>query len=199
MTSENFEELLKAARSCQICKDALPFEPRPLLQLHPDARILIAGQAPGLRGHESRQPFNDLSGDRLRNWLGIERETFYDSKKIALMPMGFCFPGTGKSGDLPPRPECEPAWRKRLLAQIPKIELTLVIGQYAQAWHIGEARKKNLTETVKSWCDYWPYVLPLPHPSPRNVAWFSKNPWFDGEILPPLRKRVQSLICIDQA
>ena len=158
------------------------------------ARILVVGQAPGRRVHETGIPFNDPSGERLRSWLGIDRSVFYDSARIALLPMGFCYPGTGKSGDLPPRPECAEKWRKQLLALLPDIQLTLVIGQYAQAWHLGERQKDTLTETVKNWKEHWPELLALPHPSPRNNIWLRKNPWLEEEILPVLKDRVSQLL-----
>ena len=188
-----FTKLLTEVRACEICKAHLPLGPRPVLQLHPKARILIAGQAPGKKVHDSGIPFNDLSGDRLREWLGVTREVFYDPKQIALLPMGFCFPGSGKSGDLPPRPECAPAWREQLLECLGNLEITLVLGQYAQAHHFPDA-KLNVTELVKSWRTYWPGVVPLPHPSPRNNLWLRRNPWFADELLPSLRKRVSKVL-----
>lgn len=156
------------------------------------ARILIAGQAPGRRVHESGIPFDDVSGDRLRDWLGIDRDTFYDATRIAILPMGFCYPGTGKNGDLPPRPECAPAWREQLLAAMPEVRLTLVLGQYAQAWHL-EGRA-TVTAAVLDWKRYWPSALPLPHPSPRNQRWLARNRWFEAEVLPMLRRRVGRLL-----
>jgi uracil-DNA glycosylase len=168
--------------------------PRPVFQIGQTARILVVGQAPGRRVHETGIPFNDPSGERLRSWMGIDRAVFYDSARIALLPMGFCYPGTGKSGDLPPRTECAEHWRKQLLALLPDIQLTLVIGQYAQAWHLGERQKDNLTETVKNWKEYWPKFLALPHPSPRNNLWLRKNPWLEKEILPVLKGRVSQLL-----
>jgi len=182
-----FSQLLDSVRECRLCEASLPMGPRPVLQLDPRARILIAGQAPGLRVHETGIPFDDPSGDRLREWLGISRDVFYDAKQVAILPMGFCYPGTGKSGDLPPRPECAEAWRYQLLQQIPQVELTLVIGQYAQKWHLPNM-KKNLTETVRAWKDYGDGVMPLPHPSPRNNIWLKKNPWFSESLLPELKK-----------
>ena len=167
--------------------------PRPVLQIDRSARILIAGQAPGRRVHETGIPFDDPSGDRLREWLGISRETFYDPTKVAILPMGFCYPGTGKSGDLPPRPECAETWRKKLLACLQHVELTLVIGQYAQRWHLPH-RHENLTKTVRAWKDYAPHVIPLPHPSPRNNIWLKKNPWFANSLLPILRENVQAVL-----
>jgi uracil-DNA glycosylase len=185
--------LLSEVRACTICKADLPLGPRPVLQLHGRARILIAGQAPGRKVHESGVPFDDASGNRLREWLGVTREAFYDPKQIAILPMGFCYPGTGKSGDLPPRPECAPAWREPLLKRLRGLELTLVLGKYAQDYHFGETGS-SLTELVKSWRDYWPKLVPLPHPSPRNNLWLRRNPWFEAEVLPRLRKRVSALL-----
>lgn len=185
--------LLAEVRACTICAEHLPHGPRPIVQLHPQARILIAGQAPGSRVHASGVPFDDASGDRLREWLSVSRETFYDAKQIAILTMGFCYPGTGKSGDLPPRPECAPAWREQLLARLRHLELTIVLGQYAQAYHLPPS-KLSLTAIVQAWRDYWPATLPLPHPSPRNNIWLSKNPWFEKELLPVLRRRVAKIL-----
>jgi uracil-DNA glycosylase len=189
----DFESLLKDVRQCRICEPYLPLGPRPVVQIDPQARILIAGQAPGIKVHRSGVPFDDASGVRLREWLGLCREDFYDPGKVALLPMGFCYPGRGKSGDLPPRPECEPAWRKRLLEQLPNLQLTIVLGQYAQAYHFG-TQHKTLTGLVKSWPEYWPHKVPLPHPSPRNNIWLRKNPWFEKELLPPLRTQVAQVL-----
>lgn len=186
---KSYSSLLEEVRACTICAAQLPFGPRPVVQFAPAARVLVAGQAPGRKVHESGIPFDDASGDRLRQWLGVSRETFYDPELIAIMPMGFCYPGTGKSGDLPPRPECAPAWRDQLLGFLPNVEVTLLIGQYAQAYHLG-GKKQSVTETVRRWREYWPAVVPLPHPSPRNNIWLTRNPWFDDELLPVLRQRV---------
>jgi len=185
--------LLADVRACTICEAHLPLGPRPVLQLHPDARVLIAGQAPGRKVHESGIPFDDASGNRLREWMNVTRETFYDPKQIAILPMGFCYPGTGTSGDLPPRPECAPAWRAQLLGQLKQLEMTLVLGQYAQLNHFGKDRS-TLTERVKAWRSDWPRVIPLPHPSPRNNLWLRRNPWFEAELLPVLRKRMSKLL-----
>ena len=193
-----FTSLLREVLACRICEAELPAGPRPVLQVHPAARILIAGQAPGRRVHESGVPFDDPSGDRLREWLGIGREVFYDARAIAIQPMGFCYPGTGKSGDLPPRPECAPAWRRPLLDQLTNVQLTLVLGRYAQAYHMSQGRQ-SLTETVRSWRDFWPSTLPLPHPSPRNQGWFKRHPWFEEEVLPTLRERVSALLATPDA
>jgi uracil-DNA glycosylase len=185
--------LLADVRACTICAKYLPLRPRPIVQLHAASRILIAGQAPGRKVHESGVPFDDASGDRLRSWLGISRETFYDAQSIAILPMGFCYPGTGSSGDLPPRAECAPAWRAVLLPKLTRLKLTLVVGQYALAYHLPSAGT-SLTETVLAWRDHWPDVLPLPHPSPRNNIWLKKNPWFEHELLPVLRSRVAEVL-----
>ncbi len=191
MTS--LSDLLSQVRACRICETHLPLGPRPVVQLDHHARILIVGQAPGRKVHDSGVPFNDPSGNRLRDWLGVTRDVFYDPKLIALVPMGFCFPGSGRSGDLPPRPECAPAWREQLLGHLARVELTLVLGQYAQAYHFGKGRQ-SLTELVKSWRTYWPHMVPLPHPSPRNNLWLRRNPWFEVEVVPSLRKRVAELL-----
>ena len=191
MTS--FTSLLVEVRACTLCAAHLPHGVRPVLQIHPQARVLIAGQAPGRKVHASGVPFDDASGDRLRDWMGVTRAVFYDPKKIAILPMGFCFPGTGKSGDLPPRSECAPAWRDQLLAHLRHLEVTLVVGQYAQEYHMHEQRS-SLTETVQAWQSYWPKIVPLPHPSPRNNIWLSRNPWFEEELLPKLRQRVAAAL-----
>ncbi len=187
-------KLLADVRACTICAAHLPQGPRPVLQAHARARILIAGQAPGSKVHASGVPFDDASGERLRLWTGLSRATFYDPKVVAILPMGFCYPGTGKAGDLPPRKECAPQWRAQLLQALPNIELTLVIGQYAMAWHLPGAVTKNLTETVRAWRHHWPAVLPLPHPSPRNNIWLKANPWFELEVVPAVQARVRSLL-----
>lgn len=185
--------LLAEIRNCTLCEAYLPLGPRPVVQAHAKAKILIAGQAPGRKVHASGIPFDDASGDRLREWMGLSREVFYNPERIAIVPMGFCYPGSGASGDLPPRPECAPAWRQQLLDTLPNIEMTLVIGRYAQAYHFNEA-KLSVTELVKSWRSYWPDMVPLPHPSPRNIRWFRDNPWFEAELLPELRKRVAAVL-----
>ncbi len=191
--SSQFEQLLQSVLACRLCEKSLPLGPRPVLQVDPRAKLLIAGQAPGRRVHETGVPFDDPSGDRLRQWMGVSRETFYDPTKIAILPMGFCYPGTGKSGDLPPRPECAEAWRESLLSGLVHVELTLVIGQYAQKWHLPKTHR-NLTETVRAWREYGPEVVPLPHPSPRNNIWLKKNPWFADSLLPSLQKQVQAAL-----
>ncbi|MHB8920979.1 MAG: uracil-DNA glycosylase family protein [Halothiobacillus sp.] len=184
--------LIEQVRACQICADHLPFPPRPILQFDPRAKILIAGQAPGKAAHLAGIPFNDVSGDRLRTWLGLSRDEFYDPTVVAILPMGFCYPGTGKSGDLPPRPECAPAWRGTLLDGLGQLELTLVIGRYAQAYHFGSTQV-TLTELVASWRQFWPEKVPLPHPSPRNNLWLKRNPWFEHELLPEVRSRIAAV------
>ncbi len=185
--------LLERVRACELCAASLPLGIRPIVQCHGAARILIAGQAPGAKVHQSGIPFDDASGDRLRLWLGVSRETFYDARKIALLPMGFCYPGTGASGDLPPRTECAPAWRSELLAHLKNLQLTLVIGQYAQAYHLPTAGD-SVTAVVQSWRAHWPAVVPLPHPSPRNNRWLVQNPWFERELLPELQRRVAEVL-----
>jgi uracil-DNA glycosylase len=189
----SLDALLAEVRACTLCAAHLPFGPRPVLQLHASARILIAGQAPGRKVHDSGVPFDDASGERLRAWLGLSREAFYDARQVAILPMGFCYPGTGKSGDLPPRPECAPAWREALLARLTKLQLTLVIGAYAQAYHL-PAAQASLTQTVENWRARWPLVVPMPHPSPRNIAWLKHHPWFEAELLPQLRARVAQVL-----
>ena len=185
--------LLGEVRRCTICSEHLPLGSRPILQVHPRARILIAGQAPGRKGHESGVPFADASGDRLREWLGLAPEVFYDPQCVAILPMGFCFPGTGRAGDLPPRPECAPAWREKLVRHLSHLKLTLVIGQYAQAYHLPDAGT-SVTGVVQSWRHHWPKVVPLPHPSPRNNMWLRRNPWFEEDLLPLLQARVAEVL-----
>ena len=198
-------QLLFEIKACRICVDnpngdPLPHEPRPVLQARASARLAIFGQAPGLKVHLAGKPFMDPSGVRLRNWMGIGEEDFYEPAKVAIIPMGFCFPGYDKKGgDLPPRRECAAAWRARVLAELPNLELVLLVGQYAQAWHLGADKRRTLTETVAAWRDYLakeslPRLLPLPHPSWRNNAWISKNLWFEMELLPELKKLVQSIL-----
>ena len=177
------------ARACTVCSAHLPLGPRPVLRASASSRLLIVGQAPGTKVHETGIPWNDPSGDRLRDWLGLDRDAFYDERRIAIMPMGFCYPGVDRNGgDKPPRPECAPLWHDRLLALMPGIELTLLVGMYAQRRYLGRGRRRTLTETVRDWRDYLPDYLPLPHPSWRNTAWLRKNPWFEAEIVPFLRK-----------
>ncbi len=185
--------LLDDVRACTICKD-LPLGPRPILQASASARLLIVGQAPGRITHHKGVPFDDPSGNRLRSWLGVDRDTFYDASKVAILPMGFCFPGTGKSGDLPPRSECAAAWRDRILATLQSVELTLVIGRYAIDWHLPAYSRFTVTAAVRAWADIWPRQLVLPHPSPRNNRWLKSNPWFETDIIPALQMRTKQLI-----
>jgi uracil-DNA glycosylase len=186
--------LLRDVRACRLCEEHLPMGPKPVLRASATARLLIVGQAPGTLVHASGIPWNDASGMRLRGWLGVDRDTFYDEGKIAIVPMGFCYPGRGNSGDLPPRPECSNTWHHRLLPLLPEVKLVLAIGQYAQVYFLGDTRKKSLTDTVQAWREYAPRVFPLPHPSPRNVGWFKHNPWFDAEVLPALRDQVSAVL-----
>ncbi|MGH8211947.1 MAG: uracil-DNA glycosylase family protein [Rhodanobacteraceae bacterium] len=191
----SFGRLLADIRACELCAAYLPHGPRPVLQAHPDARLLIVSQAPGRRVHESGIPFDDKSGEKLREWLGIDEPTFHDEKRVAIVPMAFCYPGKGTSGDLPPRRECAPRWHPSLLPRLRKIELTLAIGSYAIDALPGRRKRATLTETVRAWRDYLDTgVMPLPHPSPRNTAWFVYNPWFEREAVPVLRQRVSKTL-----
>lgn len=183
--------LLERIRGCGTCAAHLPHGPRPIIQADPAARVLIVGQAPGSRVHKSGVPWADASGKQLRTWLGVEEAAFYDACRFALLPMGFCYPGKGKSGDLPPRPECAPLWHARVLHRLPQIQLTLLMGHYAQRYYLGAASGATLTDTVRSFRAHLPRVLPLPHPSPRNRFWTAKNPWFETDLIPVLRKRVR--------
>lgn len=184
------DQLLAQIRACRLCEASLPLEPKPVLRASETATLLVVGQAPGTLVHGSGIPWNDASGMRLRDWLRIDRDTFYDESRVAIVPMGFCYPGRGASGDLPPRPECSQTWHPRLLPMLGEVRLILAIGQYAQQYFIGAQRKKTLTDTVRAWQEYAPRYFPLPHPSPRNIAWFQHNPWFEREVLPALRERV---------
>ncbi|CAG0939067.1 Type-4 uracil-DNA glycosylase [Gammaproteobacteria bacterium] len=191
---ETLPQLLARIRRCTHCASALPHGPRPVLQAHRHARLRIVGQAPGRKVHETGIPWNDASGDRLRDWLGLTREQFYDPRKIAIVPMGFCYPGKAASGDSPPRPECAPRWHGRLDAHLPDIALTLLIGQYAQAYYLGPRRKATLGRTVRAWKEYLPLgYLPLAHPSPRNQPWLAQNPWFEKSLVVELRRLVQAM------
>ncbi len=192
--SESLDALLRRVRACTLCAAHLPLGPRPVLQAAASARILIAGQAPGRKVHASGIPFDDASGERLRDWLGLPREVFYDPRHVAILPMGFCYPGRGASGDAPPRPECAPAWRAPLLARLPQIRLTVVLGQYALAWHLPQYRGQSLTEAVRRGCDADAAVIALPHPSPRNNGWLKHHPWFEAELLPQARARVAAAL-----
>ncbi len=186
--------VLKDARACTLCADWLPLGPRPVLRASTTARLLIVGQAPGTRVHETGIPFNDPSGDTLRIWLGLDRDAFYDERSVAIVPTGLCYPGRGPSGDAPPMPECAPKWHPPLRAAMPAIELTLLVGAWAQAYYLGPRRARTLAETVRNWRDYLPDFLPTPHPSPRNRLWLRNNPWFEAEVVPELRRRVKVLV-----
>ena len=191
-TRESLPALLKNIRACRLCAKHLSHGVRPVIRLSRTARLCIAGQAPGIRVHKTGLPFNDPSGDRLRQWIGVDRDTFYDESRVAIVPMGFCFPGyDAHGGDLPPRPECKAHWHDRIFAAAPNFTLVLAIGGHAQRYHLGERVKKSVYETVRAWCDYGPRYIPLPHPSWRNNAWLKKNPWFEDELLPVLRRRVR--------
>lgn len=204
---DRLEVLRRSIAHCRLCRDVpvrgpehrLPHEPRPVAVLSSKAKILIAGQAPGLRVHDSGLPFDDASGDRLRDWLAVSREEFYDRDRFAIVPMGFCFPGYDQKGsDLPPRRECAPLWRQAVIDAMPQIELILAVGQYAQVWHMGAMRARTMTDTVKEWRRTYfvndgPRILPLPHPSWRNSAWLKRNLWFSNDVLPTLRQDVDSL------
>lgn len=182
-------ELLEEVRACTLCSEHLPRGPRPVVRASPTARLLIVGQAPGTRVHETGIPWNDPSGDRLRDWLQLDRDRFYDDSQIAIVPMGFCYPGKGRSGDLPPRPECAPTWHGRLLEAMPALRLTLLVGQYAQKYYLPQ-QYGSLSENVARYRDALPYWFPLPHPSPRNRRWLAQRPWFEQEVLPALRRAV---------
>lgn len=186
--------LLKAVRDCRVCQNVLPLGPRPVVQVGAGARILIVGQAPGARVHASGVPWDDASGERLRAWLGIDPVTFYNTSQVAIIPMGFCYPGRGADGDLPPRRECAELWLDPLLEKLPQVEMTLLIGLYAQRHFLSSRRQSSLTETVRRWQDYAPDFIPLPHPSPRNTPWFQAHPWFEQDLVPMLRARVQQIL-----
>jgi len=192
---ETLPDVLKLVRACDLCADHLPLAPRPVVRAATSARILIVGQAPGTRVHESGIPWDDPSGDRLRSWLDLDPDTFYDQSSIAIMPMGFCYPGRNKNGgDNPPRPECGPLWHPRLLPLLPNLKLTLLVGGYAQKYHLGGRAKKTVTETVGAWRDYSPQIIPTPHPSWRVNGWLKRNPWFEQDLVPRLRQVVHKLL-----
>ena len=187
--------VLTEIRACRVCAAHLPLGPRPVIRASTTARLLILSQAPGTRVHETGLSFNDRSGDRLREWLGVDRDTFYDESRVAILGMGFCYPGiNSKGGDLPPRPECAPLWHPRLLPLLPRVELTLLVGSYALNRYLGEPRGTPMTATVGRWRDYFPERFPLPHPSWRNTGWLKRNPWFESEALPVLRARIAALL-----
>lgn len=191
----SLDALLRQVRSCTHCTAHLPFPPNPVLRAHPSARLLIIGQAPGTRVHESGIPWDDPSGDRLRSWLDLSRKVFYDERNVAIIPMGFCYPGKGKSGDLPPQPECAPLWHSKLHAYLPNIALTLLIGQYAQHYYLRDTCKETLTDTVKAWKTYGKDgFFPLVHPSPRNQHWLKQNPWFEKDVVPELQRKISKLL-----
>jgi uracil-DNA glycosylase len=187
--------LLREIDVCQVCATCLPLGPRPVLSAAKSARLLIIGQAPGSKVHQSGVPWSDASGDRLRDWMGIDTSVFYDKTKVAIVPMGFCYPGASESGgDNPPRPECATLWHERLIKYLSRVELTLLVGQYAHRRYLGPKRKTSLTQTVRAFADYGPEFLPLPHPSWRSAIWVKKNPWFEQEIVPSLRKAIRGVI-----
>jgi len=186
------ERLLQEVRDCTVCAAYLPHPPRPVVRMAATARLLIIGQAPGRRVHESGIPWNDPSGQRLREWLQLAPEAFYDTARVAILPMGLCYPGTVDCADLPPRRECAPLWHPRLVPQLTRVRLTLLVGSYAQAFYLGARRKRGLTETVQAYREYLPRYLPLPHPSWRNSGWLKRHPWFEEELLPELRQRVRA-------
>lgn len=193
--TQTLPSLLAEVRACRVCEGHLPLGPRPVLRASKTARLLIVGQAPGTKVHASGVPWDDASGDHLREWLALDHQTFYDERQVAIVPMGFCYPGTAKKGgDLPPRPECAPLWHARLRALMPSVELTLLVGQYAQAHYLGRRKKATLTETVAAYREYLPDLLPTPHPSWRSRLWMRKNPWFEAEVVPHLRERVAVLL-----
>ena len=192
--SRKFTRLLREIRACRVCEAHLPNPPKPILLAAASATLMIVGQAPGRKVHETGIPWNDPSGDRLREWLKLEREQFYDTRRIAIIPAGFCYPGTGENGHLPPRPECAPLWHPRLRAALPHIKLTLLVGNYAQAYYLGDRMKSSVTETVRAYQEYLPEFLPLPHPSPRNRGWLKSNPWFEKKVILQLRLLVSSAL-----
>lgn len=187
-------KLLSEIRNCKVCQEHLPLGPRPIITAHPAAKIAIIGQAPGAKVHETGIPWDDPSGKQLRKWLGVTDGQFYDDRLFALVPMGFCYPGKGNSGDLPPRSECAPQWHELLLDKMPNIALTILIGQYAQKYYLGERLLGNLTETVKAYANYLPDFFVVPHPSPRNRFWLRKNPWFEEEVLPEFQKMISTIL-----
>jgi uracil-DNA glycosylase family 4 len=194
LTGLGMENLLQDIRQCTLCAQFLPNAPKPIISVSKTSKILIIGQAPGQKVQDSGRPWADASGKELRRWLGVSDEQFYDTNIFGIMPMGMCFPGTGNSGDLPPRPECAPKWHNLVLSQLDKVELILLIGQYAQKYYLKEANRATLTETVQNYKAYLPKYLPLPHPSPRNRIWMKKNDWFETDIVPFLQKRVETML-----
>lgn len=190
----DFQTLISSVKSCKMCEEHLPLGPKPVFSIHPESKILLIGQAPGTKVHATGIPWNDPSGDELRRWLAVDRDIFYNPEIFGIMPMGFCYPGKGKGGDLPPRPECATTWHDRLLASMPKVKLILLVGSFAQRYYLGERMKPILTETVRQAKEYLPEYFPLVHPSPRNRLWMKKNPWFEADILPVLREKILGII-----
>ncbi|WP_439481515.1 uracil-DNA glycosylase family protein [Cyclobacterium plantarum] len=188
------KQLLETIRECKLCEAQLPLGARPVLAASRNSKVLVIGQAPGTVVHATGIPWNDASGRELRRWMGVDASLFYDPEVIGIVPMGFCYPGKGKGGDLPPRPECAPTWHSTIMEQMPDVQLTLLIGQYAQRYYLGKERKKNLTETVRSFSDYLPEFFPLVHPSPRNIRWQRRNPWFEEQVVPELKSRLSMII-----
>ena len=192
--TDSLEFLKLQIRQCTLCQSELPLGANPVIRGNIKAKIMIAGQAPGIKVHKTSIPFNDQSGIRLRRWMGIDDDIFYNEDKVAIVPMGFCYPGKGMSGDLAPRAECASRWHHQVIPEFKQVKLTLIIGQYAQAYYLGKKRKTNLTETVKAWQEYSPKFIPLPHPSPRNNRWFKSNPWFEDSVIPEIKKAILELI-----
>ncbi|RAI89236.1 uracil-DNA glycosylase family protein [Algoriphagus yeomjeoni] len=190
----SFESLVLDAQSCTVCKEFLPLGPRPVFSIHTESKILVIGQAPGTKVHATGIPWNDASGNELRRWLDVSRDQFYDPRNFGIMPMGFCYPGRGVGGDLPPRPECAPLWHHKMINQMAEVKLTLLIGQHALKYYLGNRKRKNLTETVRDFESYMPEFIPLAHPSPRNLMWRRRNPWFEELVVPVLRERVHELL-----
>ena len=190
----NLEGLVREARACTVCAAHLPHPPRPVLRVRKTARLLIIGQAPGRRVHASGIPWNDPSGQRLRDWLGLEPEVFYDERRVAILPIGLCYPGTVNGADLPPRKECAPLWHPRIVPALGEVRLTLLVGSYAQAFHLADLRKPAMTETVRAFREYLPRFLPLPHPSWRNSGWLKRNAWFEAELVPELRRLIRATL-----
>jgi uracil-DNA glycosylase len=192
---QDLNTLLTEIRACRLCEKHLPLGPRPIIRAAATAKLMIVGQAPGTKVHESGVPWDDASGERLRDWLQMPKSVFYDEARVAIVPMGFCYPGRDKNGgDKPPRPECAPEWHPKLLKFIPELQLTLLVGSYAQKYYLGPDGKRTMTETVRDWRAYLPRFLPTPHPSWRNSGWVRKNLWFESEVLPELRQRVRRLV-----
>ena len=190
MPSSSVSALQTRIAACTLCSEHLPLGPRPVVQFSATSRIVIVGQAPGRRVHESGIPFDDPSGDRLRRWLGLDREAFYDASIVAVIPAGFCYPGTGKSGDLPPRPECPPKWHAEVFAQLPQERLSFVLGSYAQRLLLGDRYRGSVSATVEAWREFVPEFLPMSHPSPRNQRWFKERPWFEADVVPRIQRSV---------